>query len=181
MEFQEVVRKRASVREYTDRPVEEKDLIEILELGVTAPSAMNLQPWYFVAIRNEEDMKKLLEVLDEFAVKLDPERGEKSKFFRTLGGAPAAILAFEVDPEPAYFKSAIHQSIAAALQNMILAAAEKGMGTCWMTGPVRAGCGEPLGDLFAPGKGKLVAMTPLGYPKGENISPQRREGRYEIR
>ena len=50
MEFKDVVLSRKSVRKYKDTPVDNDILKEIMELGVTAPSATNLQQWYFVVI-----------------------------------------------------------------------------------------------------------------------------------
>lgn len=59
MEFLELAGKRCSVRNYSDRPVEEEKLQKILEAGRLAPTAVNFQPQKVFVLRSEEAMKKL--------------------------------------------------------------------------------------------------------------------------
>ncbi len=47
MDFFDVIKERYSVRAYDSRPVEEEKLIQILEAGRLAPSAVNYQPRRF--------------------------------------------------------------------------------------------------------------------------------------
>ncbi len=54
MEFYELIRKRESIRNYTDRQIEEEKLKKILEAARLAPSAANKQPWEFLVIRSKE-------------------------------------------------------------------------------------------------------------------------------
>src|SRR5919202_6994099 len=58
---QEAAETRHSIRRYTDDPVPEEDLREILRLVGLAPSAWNLQPWRFVVVRDAELKRKLRE------------------------------------------------------------------------------------------------------------------------
>ena len=51
MNVKEAIMGRRSVRKYKKTPIREEDIREILEAGIMAPSASNLQPWYFVAVR----------------------------------------------------------------------------------------------------------------------------------
>ena len=76
--------------------------------------------------------------------------------------------------------STITQSVAAAIENMLLSATEKGLGSCWLTAPVEAGAGDQLREAFAPGKGELVALLTLGYPEVIPEMPKRKQGRYVI-
>lgn len=48
--FLELAKKRYSVRNYLDKPVEKEKLMYVLEAGRVAPSAANFQPWHFVVI-----------------------------------------------------------------------------------------------------------------------------------
>ena len=73
MDFKDVVMKRRSIRKYTDEPVSEEDLQYILECGMSAPSAVNLQPWYFVVIRSKEQMARLCEVMSDSSDKLSDD------------------------------------------------------------------------------------------------------------
>jgi nitroreductase len=152
---------------------------------------VNLQPWYFVAIRSPEEMLRMRDVMKKVAEEIEPSLKERFanhpsvvadtvKFVGGMGNAPACILAFQYKDYEGQDESQIHQSIAAALENMCLVAVEKGMGTCWLTGAVEAGYGEKLRETYAPNQGKMVAMLTLGYPAREAKSPRRKEGRFVI-
>ena len=54
MNTYEAVFNRRSIRSYLDKTVNPEDLKEILEAGMWAPSGVNLQPWYFVAVQSKE-------------------------------------------------------------------------------------------------------------------------------
>ncbi|MBQ4347216.1 MAG: nitroreductase family protein [Firmicutes bacterium] len=182
---------RRSVRKYLNKPVSEEDLREILEAGAWAPSALNLQPWYFVAIRTEEQRMRMYEILHRVADRLEPSLrarfakapavvDETMEFIRDLGGAPVYILAFWLKPDYENEADMINLSIAAAMQNILLAAHDKGLGSCWLTAPVETKAGDELRDMFAPGKGSMVAMIAMGYPAQEPKAPKRKDGRYII-
>ncbi len=191
MEVREAIKKRRSIRRYKDTPIPEQDLMEILEAGLYAPSAVNLQPWYVVAIRSAEGRKKLEETMAHVSRVMEPslrERfakhpevaAESTRFIRQLGGAPLYILVFQMKDEYKKTASTITQSVAAAIENMLLAATEKGLGSCWLTAPVEAGAGDQLRETFAPEKGELVALLTLGYPEVIPEMPKRKQGRYVI-
>ena len=59
MSFLDLAKKRFSVRNYQARPVEEEKLMQVLEAGRVAPSAVNYQPVHFIVVRNEEIKKKV--------------------------------------------------------------------------------------------------------------------------
>lgn len=191
MDIKEAILQRRSVRQYQARPVAEADLKEILEAGLYAPSAINLQPWYFVAIQDSEQKKKLGQVMAEVSQRLEPMLQEQfsghpgvalesTRFIKLLGGAPVCILAFQKADKYDKTDSTIIQSVAAAIENMLLMAVAKGLGSCWLTAPLEAGTEEQLRDLFAPGKGKLVALITLGYPEKIPAAPRRKAERYII-
>ena len=62
MDFLELARKRYSVRNYSDRPVEEEKLLKILEAGRLAPTAVNYQPQKIYILKSAEAMDKLRSV-----------------------------------------------------------------------------------------------------------------------
>lgn len=192
MEFKQVVMSRRSVRAYLDKSIPQNVLEEIIEAGLYAPSATNLQPWYFVVISSEEQREKLTTVMKRVA---DSVEGNLRKrfakhpqvvnstlhFLRSLGGAPTCVLAFCQKPDYPYAKEIVLQSVAAAIENILLAAVDHGLGGCWMTAPIEAMVGDELRDTFADGKGQLVAALTLGYPAGEQPSaPPRKEDRYKF-
>lgn len=191
METRENILSRRSIRNYLPTPVSKKDLQEILEAGTWAPSAVNLQPWYFVAIQSKEELAKMSEIMERVANRLEPSLkarfanapavvDETTTFVRNLGGAPVYILAFQLKPDYENKADMINLSIGAALENILLAAHDKGLATCWLTAPVETLVGDELRDMFAPGKGSLVALVTLGYPAKEAKAPRRKEGRFTI-
>lgn len=191
METRENILSRRSIRNYLPTPVSKEDLQEILEAGTWAPSAVNLQPWYFVAIQSKEELAKTSEIMERVANRLEPSLkarfanapavvDETTTFVRNLGGAPVYILAFQLKPDYENKADMINLSIGAALENILLAAHDKGLATCWLTAPVETLVGDELRDMFAPGKGSLVALVTLGYPAKEAKAPRRKEGRFTI-
>jgi nitroreductase len=190
MEVMDAIYGRRSIRKYTDQEIPYEDLKEILEAGLMAPSAMNLQQWYFVMVRDksriEESREIMSKVFDTFKPVLTERFSkhphivhETSDFMKTLGGAPAILLAF-VSRED-YNKSLPAVSgVCAALQNMLLAAYAKGIGSCWLTAPITAHMEDEFERRFAPGKGRFVAFVTLGYPDETPPIPPRRSGKYEI-
>ena len=105
---------------------------------------------------------------------------EATRFVRQMGNAPVCILALQYKPNYDKTDSSIVQSVAAAIENILLAAVEKGLGGCWLTAPREAEEGDELRDLFAPGKGSLVAMLTIGSPTQNPKAPARKDGRYII-
>ncbi|MBR6443913.1 MAG: nitroreductase family protein [Firmicutes bacterium] len=207
MEFKDIIMNRRSIRSYEDTPISDEDLKEILEAGTYAPSAVDLQPWYFVAVKSPEEMKKVYEVMgqvsDDCAPALRerfasfPQVAEESiKFIRMLGGAPVVILAFLNKPGLTKTDAPMVESVSAALENILLAATAKGIGSCWLTAPLQDSSNDSgkcwltpaeegsnskaLREAFAPDKGELVAIVTLGYPKMTPKAPKRKEGRYVI-
>ena len=51
--YLEFIKKRTCVRKYKNKKIEEEKIIKILEAGVAAPNAGNLQYWRFIIVRNK--------------------------------------------------------------------------------------------------------------------------------
>ncbi|MBM6870898.1 nitroreductase family protein [Pseudoflavonifractor phocaeensis] len=190
METREALAGRRSVRLYRKDPVSQEDLTAILESACMAPSAINLQHWYFVVVRSPEAMADFKEIMGRVSDKFHPilkDRFAKNPetvrdtetFLNSLGGAPVCILAFFLKNDYPDRDGAM-QSVSAALENLMLAAWDRGLGTCWMSAPQRMGFGPELNARFAPDKGEFVAAVTLGYPAKVPPMPRRREGRYTI-
>lgn len=114
MDVMEAITARRSVRKYTQEPVSDEELGQILEAGRWAPSRGNSQPWKFVVMKDERVRKDLAAVIST------------GKF---LSEAPLGV-AVVVDPESSKHPE---QEGAAATQNMLLAARGLGLGTCWIS------------------------------------------------
>ena len=190
METRETLLTRRSIRRYKPDPIPEGDLREILEAGLYAPSAINLQHWYFVVIQDPKALEEVKEVMGGVVEKFTPvleqrfsrnpeQVGITNRFLSTLGGAPVCVLVFLLKPDYPDRDGAM-QSVSAAIENMLLAAWDKGIGSCWLSAPQRMGFGPELQRRFAPDKGEFVAMITLGYPDAQPKAPPRRDGRYTI-
>ena len=117
----EVIKKRRSIRKYDPGGVVTDGQLKImLEAAMLAPSACNLRPWEFVVVR---DRGKL---------------GEIAKFDGRYGMTEAAQAAIIVSADPNLFRQKIgvdlemwQHDCGAATQNILLQAADMGLGTCW--------------------------------------------------
>ncbi|MEO0278805.1 MAG: nitroreductase family protein [candidate division WOR-3 bacterium] len=181
MELRDAIVGRRSIRRYKSTPVPKELIEEIFEYALWAPSGMNRQNWYFVVVTGEtkdriveicrrayeEYIGKKIEQV--FTHKPDVVKETKS-FFATLGGAPVVIVAY-AEPGPESEKTDI-QSVAAAIQNFLLLAYEKGLGTCWMTGPISHA--NEISQLLGVEGKEFVALITLGYPD-ENPRPPKRK------
>jgi nitroreductase len=134
------VRTRREVRDYLDKPIPDESLQVILEAGRLAPSSKNSQPWHFIVVRDRETLKKLSE--------LTPTGAHISRAPLAIAVLMDAAKLPEIDG-------------ARAVQNMVLAAWELGIGSCWVTNFYEDGVKDLLG---APQPMKLVTVMPFGYP-----------------
>jgi nitroreductase len=182
MTIDDIIRARRSVRRYRPDPVPRPLLEEVLELAQWAPSAVNRQPWHFVVLAGEmmprlsaeceKSFEPLAAHLQGFFAQ-QPDAVERVRtFFRTLGGAPAAILAYCTAQPPT---ESDMESVAAAVQTLLLAAQARGLATCWMTGPRFRE--EQISALVGMEGARLVAVIPIGYPDEQPKPPPRQPGR----
>ena len=155
--FQELVRKRYSVRNYLDRPVEEEKLNYILESGRLAPSAVNYQPYAVIVVRDEVVKKTLCSVysrpwLLQAPVILVVCGNHDTSWKRTDGKDFADI------------------DVSILVDHMTLAATEQGLGTCWVCNFDANRCSE---ILHLPEEIEPVVLLPVGYPDEKNVDRSR--------
>ena len=100
----------------------------------------------------------------------------------TMGGAPVIVLAFfkkESFNELGKASPAL-QSVSADIENLLLLAWDKGIGSCWMTGAFKMGVDVVLEREYAPENGKFLAAIALGYPAQEPAAPTRKGERVKF-
>ncbi|MEA2015319.1 MAG: nitroreductase family protein [Actinomycetota bacterium] len=149
----DLIEKRRSIRAYKSQNVKEEDLNYVLQAFRKAPSAKNLQPWKLVVVK---DKKKI----NDLAIACN------SQTF--LSEAPVLIVAC-ANINEAYgsmggYMSSYPIDIGIALEHLILAATERGLGTCWI-GAFKEKLVKDL--LNIPEDVRVVAITPLGIPDEE--------------
>lgn len=163
MEFSELIRKRYSVRAYKPDPVEDEKLAEILEAARLAPTAANRQPFQIIVIHTEGKKEAL-------------QRIYPREWFTQ---APLVICAVGV-PRYSWVRSDqrhyLDVDVAIVMDHLILAAANLGLGTCWIAAFNAQAARELLG---LPDEVEPLIFTPLGYP-ADTPGPKERKPLEEL-
>ncbi|HAE25150.1 MAG TPA: nitroreductase [Prevotellaceae bacterium] len=150
MEFIDLVTQRCSIRNYSSKNIDRKDLDYVMECVRLAPSAVNRQPWHFYICETPESLHKVRQCY-------------LREWFAT---APCVIIACVCHEE-----EWIRQSdgrphgivdLSIAVEHLCLAATEKGLGTCWV-------CNfdvQKTKELFdLPQNIEPVVLIPIGHPE----------------
>jgi nitroreductase len=148
MEFIDVINARTSVREYSEKPVEEDKISYVLECARLAPSWANTQCWRFIVIKNKETIAQI---------------SKTTIINRWLKTAPIVLIAC-ADPTESGSNNSLPYftvDVSIALEHVVLAATDLGLGTCWIAGFDETKLKELL---EIPKRIRIVALTPLGYP-----------------
>jgi nitroreductase len=162
MEFSDVIENRRSVRHLnTKLSVSDADILALLRAAVTAPTAGNIQPWRFIVVRSLEARERLAAALHQ----------------RWATSAPVVIVVC-VDPRPCTARYGERgemlyaiQDTAAATENILLAAVDRGLASCWIGAFDEAAVSEALG-VSAPIT--PLAILPVGYSAESAGKPARR-------
>lgn len=158
MEFSELIKERYSVRAYTPDPVEDEKLEKVLEAARLAPTAANRQPFQLIVIHTAGREEELYDIYKK-AWFVEPPLvicacGLKERGWTRRDG-----------------KSYVDVDVAIAMDHLILAAANEGLGTCWV------GAFDPDAArrvLGLPEEVEPIAFTPLGYPADEPGAKKRK-------
>lgn len=148
MELFEAITQRCSVRSFQDKPVETDKLQRVLEAGRLAPSGNNRQSWKFVAVTDLKVRQQLAELSEQ------PFLAQAPVVIAVVGLTPDRVMSCDIPGDP------VDCSIAASF--MMLAAADLGLGTCWIGHFEQERC---RAALHVPAEAKVVALLPLGYPQ----------------
>ena len=158
MEFFDLIGQRYSVRSYKPDAVEDDKLRKVLEAGIIAPTACNLQPFKLVVMPVDKHFDTLKKIC-------------RAPFFTQ---APL-VVGIYADMDAAWVrkdgKTYADVDAAIVMDHMILAATALGLGTCWI-GAFDAQAARDavdFGKSFEP-----VAFTPLGYPASSAPERQRK-------
>lgn len=162
MEFSEVIEKRRSVRHFnTKLTVSDDDVRALLDVAVSAPTAGNIQPWRFFVIRSSDARQRLAAALHQ----------------KWATAAPVTIVVC-VDPRPCGARYGDRgemlysiQDTAAAVQNLLLAAVDRGLASCWVGAFDENAVRDAIGAVrpVTP-----IAVLPIGYSAEAAGRPARR-------
>lgn len=165
MEYEELIRKRYSVRAYLSNPVEDEKLQKVIEAGLIAPTAANQQPFQILVVRTASRQEELGQIYtrDWFiqAPLILCVCGIPSRAWRRRDGA-SYLLA----------------DAAIVMDHMILEAANLGLGTCWIAAFDVQASRKILG---IPDDVEPLFFTPLGYPADHPVDKERKQQRVLVR
>ncbi|MEM4267547.1 MAG: nitroreductase family protein [Candidatus Woesearchaeota archaeon] len=156
MDVLECIRTRRSIRKFQDRPVEWEKVGRMLEAGMNAPTAGNIQDFKFIIILDPEKKQALAEAcLQQYWVASAPviillcsDFTKTQRFYGIRGERLYSI-----------------QDCAAAAMNMLLAAHAQGLGACWV-GAFDEDAVKKIAGI--PDYARPQVVIPVGYP-GESV------------
>jgi len=163
VEFSELIEKRYSVRAYKPDPVEDDKLQQVLQAARLAPTASNRQPFQLIVIHTagrEAELKRI--------------------YNRDWFVQPPLVICACGIPAQGWVrgngKNYNDVDVAIAMDHLILAAANLGLGTCWV-GAFDARAAREV--LHLPDDVEPIAFTPLGYP-ADQPGPKKRKALSEL-
>ncbi|MHA1341486.1 MAG: nitroreductase family protein [Promethearchaeota archaeon] len=163
MDFEDVIRKRRSIRRFKENKVPDEIIKDILEAARLAPTWANMQGVRFIVVDEKDKLEELKAAINQRWTKTAPCFIVACIEPRKSGKNKNGLEYFTVDA-------------AICMEHIILAATNKGLGTCWI-GYFDEEQTKKI--LKIPKRTRVIAMTPIGYPDQEP-KPQDRKSLEEI-
>jgi coenzyme F420-0:L-glutamate ligase/coenzyme F420-1:gamma-L-glutamate ligase len=192
-----LLRSRRSIRRYTQEPVSDAVLGDILEMAASAPSAHNRQPWRFAVLRESDPKNRLATAMGE-RLRADRLRDgdpleainrDVSRSFARITSAPVVMLVCltmeDMDRYPDQRRTAAEhqmavQGVAMATQNLLLAIHAAGLGASLMCAPLF--CPDTVRSaLELPAQWEPQALITVGYPADGGKPFRRRKAIENVR
>jgi len=142
----DLIKRRRSIRQYTNEPVSDQDIKALLEAAMAAPSASNKQPWEFVVVRRQDIRQRLTET---------------HRWSYMCASAP---VVFAVCGNERVSNHWIEDA-SAATENLLLAAVELGLGAVWVATYPDPQREELVRNLLGlPQDVRPLCLVPVGHP-----------------
>jgi nitroreductase len=180
MEFSDLLVKRRSVRDFEEKAVPLDLIQEIIGESLKAPNASNVQPWKFIVVNNREMMKRISDASKKTliaGIEKDPNSPMKgylevlkNENFNVFYNAPCLV---GIVGRLKGATIAIDCALAAAY--LMLSAASRGLGTCFVIQGAEARDPDLLEEIGLPEGYRIWAPIILGYPKSIPPMPDRKE------
>ncbi len=152
MNTYEVIKKRRSIRNFNDKTIRTKDINEILDSAMSAPTARNQQSWRFVVIDKKD-------ILNNISLTI-----EHGKMCKTANNAIIVCSVVENEMQELYWE----QDCAAATQNILLSATNLDIGSVWVAIHPRESKVKYISELLKlPSSMKPFSLVALGYSNEE--------------
>ena len=143
MDCIEALKTRRSVRAYTGEPVSREVIEDIIDCGRLAATAINIQPWEFVAVTEPAMLRAIAGV---------------AEFGRFIAQAAVCVVVLCKDTKY-YLEDGSNAS-----QNILVAARAHGLGSCWVAGDKKPYAEKVARMVGAPEGYKLISLLPIGRP-----------------
>lgn len=149
---------RTSIRKYSDRPVENEKILEILRAGMQAPSAGNQQPWEFYVVRDKEKIREL----------------SAASPYAGCAALANAVIVPVYRTEGLLFPEYAQIDLSIAQENMWLRTDELGLGGVWLgIAPLKDRMDKVRQILNLPDTVEAFSLFPVGYPEEEKTQENR--------
>ena len=155
-----VIARRTSVRRYEQKDVPDEAVEKLLRAAMSAPTAVNLQPWEFIVVRDKGTLAKL---------------AAANRFGGMIATAPLAIVVCgdtlqEARGEPNKWWML---DCSAATENLLLAATAQGLGAVWTAVyPHEDRIAAVREILSIPTRYVPLCVVPVGYPADPTATPK---------
>ncbi len=172
---------RRSIRKFKPEPVARPLLEELLTLAGCAPSCENTQPWKFVVLEGQIK-DEVIEVIHDKATSLKKDEvaiGSCLENVRSMRQSPAIVMVYRINSEedeeielPSYRGDITDAlSIGAAIENFLVAATAKGLGTLWIRDVLLAE--EEINEIIEE-EGRLMSALAVGHAVEQPDSLERK-------
>jgi len=160
----DLIRKRRTIRQFTDEDVSQEQIETLLEMAMCAPNRLDRQPWHFIVIRDKEMKKHLAETV---------------RVYNYLEQAPVVVAVCGLpEVSPTWM-----MDVSAATENMALAATAIGLATAWVGAPDTVmwdRCEEVLYDALGIQRDgvRIPLLLAIGHP-AEDLPPHGKHDRFD--
>lgn len=163
---------RRSIRKFKNTPIPDEVLQAILTAGIQAPSGKNRQPWRFIVVKGDQRYE-MIRIMGEGITKTKArgeDTGSSEWTIKVMEQAPVTVFIYNPQGIRPWLAHSIGQnfddvvdiqSTGAAIQNMLLAALDLGLGSLWICDVFYAY--EELSEWLGE-SGEMIAAISLGYP-----------------
>lgn len=159
--FNELLKRRRSVRSYLEKPVEPEKIEYLLEAALRSPTGHNCRCWHFIVVDEQAELEKLSTAKPQGASMLK-------------SAAAAIVVCVETEKSLTWI-----EDLSIASSNIQLAAVDTGLGTCWVQIRGRS-CDETMTaeeyvkkQLEIPEEFNVLSIIAIGYPATQKTGPER--------
>ena len=179
MDIFECISTKRSVRVYEDRSISTEDMNKLLDLATKASTGSGMEPWGFVVLNNKDEIndwsekikKYLLEHMEEYPYLAQYEGWLQNPKFSVFNHSNTLLIIY--GNKESHWKT---YDCSLAAGNIMLAAHEMGIGTCWIGfAEYMLNTDEFKQKYNVPENYELVCPMSIGYMKRKLTPPKRKE------